>query len=114
MRFIYACMAVVILSIFAVPVFYGISNEREELMWVSEAQAAEEASLSFEEIYEIAGSGNSSSPESLNTLAPAAGPAAEESFKGGFTQEAPAALADIPEEPAAQDKTSPAEEEPQS
>ena len=54
-RFIFFCMAFVALSFIAVPVFTGISKERDAILASSKSSIPAASPLSFEEIYEIIG-----------------------------------------------------------
>jgi hypothetical protein len=104
MKFIYLYAAILVLSFTALPVFYGVSNERTEILAsneINDAAPADQA-LSFEEIYEIAAQGQEAlgqegafDPSSLNAIAPAAGNGAE-SFPSGFSGMSDAALTDAP------------------
>lgn len=90
-------MAVVALSFVAVPVFTGISNEREALL-LSEASTTnnDDAPLSFEEIYEIAAENNEPSASDLNNIMPAAGGNTRDQFSSGFGNEEDSALENAP------------------
>jgi hypothetical protein len=83
-KFIFFCMAVVVLSFVAVPVFTGISNERDQLLAVNDAPTAEEQSLSFQEIYDIASDTSDLTPDQLNNITPAAGENQPDYFSSGF------------------------------
>tara|TARA_B100000508_G_C11459576_1_gene278511 strand:+ start:1616 stop:1954 length:339 start_codon:yes stop_codon:yes gene_type:complete len=97
MKFIYLCAAILILSFTVVPMFTGVSNEREQILASNEATQAspEDTSMSFEEMYTIAaqGQGDNFDPESLNAITPAAG---ADSFPSGFSGQSDAALTDAP------------------
>ena len=90
-KFITGCIAVVVLSFFAVPVFTGISNERGALLDNAQTASVENDSLSFEEIYEIAA--ENTNPADLNNIAPAAGGNIQtDSFSSGFSKQEDSAL----------------------
>lgn len=101
MKFIYLCAAVLILSFTALPVFYGVSDERATILASNEIDqtAPTESSLSFEEIYDIAAQGqdinqeNTFDPASLNEIKPAAG-VEFDTFPSGFSKTGDAALTD--------------------
>lgn len=95
-RLIYFCMAFVALSFIAVPVYYGISAEKEKLADQAEAQEVatfdKDNSLSFEEIYALAEE-TPRNPTDLNSISTAAGGNnAANVFSSGFGAEAPSAL----------------------
>lgn len=83
-HFILFCFAIVGVSFFAVPTFFGISEEYEGLTKVAEAEQAGEENITFEEMYAVA-RGDSSDRKSLNEITPAAGDNFEdETFSNGF------------------------------
>ena len=100
-RFIYLCAGILVVSLFAVPVYFGVSNERETLSLASNDEINQEESLSFQEIYALAEEGqNERGPDSLNNITPAAGTeTAPDSFSSGFNKKADSALADTTVEP---------------
>ncbi|MEM6810922.1 MAG: hypothetical protein AAF549_00465 [Pseudomonadota bacterium] len=71
-RFIGLCFGVVLFSFAIIPVFSGISDEKDRLDAREIAAIDSEDELTFEEIYEIA-SEIDTSPEALANIAPAAG-----------------------------------------
>lgn len=83
-RFIFFCMAIVALSFVAVPVFTGISKEHNALLASTDSIIPSNDTLSFEDIYEIAGSNEALDPASLNNIAPAAGESNNDAFSNGF------------------------------
>jgi hypothetical protein len=107
-RFIFACMAFVVLSLAFTPMFFGIKNTKDELatsQQLAQQQKDINPSLSFEKIYEIAGAGTEPTnseivdPDALNSIAPAAGDKAVETpqkdqFSFGFSNEALSTLAE--------------------
>jgi hypothetical protein len=97
-RLIYLCMAFIAISFIAVPVYFGIADEKDKLAEQYKAQdiakTAPEDSLTFEEIYALAEEA-SSNPEDLNNIATAAGgPPLNENFSSGFSMQTPTALKD--------------------
>lgn len=92
-RFIYLCVAIVALSFFVVPAYFGVSKEHKNLTASTGTDTTADA-LSFEEIYAIADEGPAD-PNSLNSIEPAAG---EDEFSNGFTGAEDSALEDEPEE----------------
>ncbi len=90
-KFIFFCMAFIALSFFVVPVFTGISNEREQILAANTPNTNEDQSLSFEEIYEIAAEGTNN-PANLNDIAPAAGNGTQDRFSSGFSNREDSAL----------------------
>jgi hypothetical protein len=84
-RFIFFCMAIVALSFFVVPVFTGISKEHGELTTSADLATASNDSLSFEEIYELAGSTDNFDGAALNSITPAAGGYDSDEFSTGFS-----------------------------
>ena len=84
-RFIFFCMAIIALSFIAVPVFTGISKEHNALTTPTDTVILSDDTLSFEEIYEIAGSNTSFDPASLNNITPAAGGNNNDAFSNGFS-----------------------------
>ncbi|MCI5059503.1 MAG: hypothetical protein MRY79_00360 [Alphaproteobacteria bacterium] len=94
-RFIYGCMAVIILSFVAIPIYHGVSTEKARLEVLASVDQEGDDSLSFEEIYEIASEGGVS-PEALNNIEAAAGGDTEpDKFTTGFSGRENSALADI-------------------
>ena len=78
LKFIYFSMAVIAFSFFIMPLFNGISAQRDQLnvrpVLFSQNQNIAEDELSFEEIYALANE-DQFNPENLNNIAPAAGEA---------------------------------------
>lgn len=100
-RFIFICMAFIVCSFALSPVFFGLQKEHQELTQISAVkQSADEAPLSFEEIYALA---DEIDPAALNNIAPAAGqdtaPIADH-FTTGFSNKEDSALADVAPTPA--------------
>lgn len=93
-RFIFGCAFVLSLSVLAVPVFYGISGQKNIV--TTTADAGTNDSLSFEEIYELASDISAPSAESLNDIIPAAGAESGDVFSSGFQNAENPALADTP------------------
>lgn len=98
MRIIYFSMALLVFSFVVVPMYSGISKKHDEIITTSvDTVAAADSSLSFEEIYEIAGESNTEDPAFLNTIQPAAGSVnANQEFSTGFRAVEDSALADTP------------------
>lgn len=92
-RCIFGCATFLALSILVVPVYYGVS-EQKEMMTVAAQAPQNDDSLSFEEIYEIASEGQKEDAISLNDITPAAGDQTEDSFSSGFQNQENPALAD--------------------
>jgi hypothetical protein len=97
-RFIFACMAFVVLSLALTPIYFGIKGTKNTLESSQQlAQTQEEApALSFEQIYDIADSGEFD-PAALNAIAPAAGEQTlkeEDAFSHGFSTEPLSTLAE--------------------
>jgi|GEM_PF-2552513 len=100
-RFIYACMALLLISFIGVPIYKGISDEHQKITTVADAQEAQtDDSLSFKEIYDLAAEDqNSDDPAFLNEILPAAGGSeTTDNFSSGFTAREDSALADTPKE----------------
>ena len=98
-RFIYFCMAVLVFSFVAVPIFSGVSKEHEKLTAVDVANAPAEEELTLEEIYAFVDRSNEGNPVFLNSIATAAGgDAKEDVFTSGFRGQEDSALADTPSE----------------
>lgn len=99
-KFIFFCMAIVALSFVAVPVFTGISNERDALLLSEASTTNNDASLSFEEIYEIAAENSAPndapSASDLNNIMPAAGGNEGDHFLSGFGNTEDSALENAP------------------
>ena len=98
-KVIFACMAVLVFSFTVLPIFTGVSKEREAIL-ASNVQPAEQVdeSLSFEEIYALADEGNNDAtvdPASLNEITPAAG-GIEDGFSSGFSGVETKGLEDTP------------------
>ena len=104
LRFIYGCMAVVILSFVAIPIYHGISTEKGDINVLADARSNAEGDLTFEEIYALA-SEDAATPttaEGLNDMMPAAGDdASTDRFSSGFNGTQDSALADTPRPEAA-------------
>lgn len=100
MRFIYVCMAFLLISFIGIPVYKGVSSEHEKLTTVAQADTDQgDGSLSFREIYALADESASENPAFLNDIMPAAGEnAAPDKFSGGFVVREDSALADTPKE----------------
>ena len=97
MRFIYFCMAFLVLSFVGVPIYNGVSEERAGLTQLAATDEAGDDSMSFEEIYALADEGQSADPASLNDISPAAGNGnTGDAFSRGFTNREDSALADTP------------------
>lgn len=96
-RFIFFCMAFIALSFVAVPVFTGISNERDAMLNAEETTVSSNDVLSFDALYEIAGADTEITPESLNNITPAAGSAraSHDSFSSGFSGRIDSALENV-------------------
>ena len=101
-RFIFACMAIMVLSVALTPMYFGIKNTKDALSQSQEvvAQNANET-LSFEQIYETAATaGDLIDPSLLNAIAPAAGEEVneleeqEDEFSNGFSGQALSTLAE--------------------
>ncbi len=81
MKFIYVCVAIILLSFLIVPMISGVSNERDaiaerEIEISSQNQdSPSNDTLSFTEIYDLADDNNANiaTAEALNNIAPAAG-----------------------------------------
>lgn len=99
MKFIYFCAAVLIFSFTALPIFYGISNERNEILAsnIEQETTPTDNSISFKEMYAIAskGQGEALDPYSLNDITPAAGQDSND-FPSSFSGISDAALTDDP------------------
>ena len=94
-RFIFFCMAFVALSFIAVPVFTGISKERDAILASSKSSIPAASPLSFEEIYEIAGADNTGDgfdASAFNDITPAAGGEISDQFSTGFSNREDSAL----------------------
>lgn len=95
LRFIFVCMGVVALSFVAIGAQYitgGISEEAQDVM-------ARNAQNPPEEIQAVEMAAEDASPEALNAIETTAGTPSydpNDTFTGGFTNEAPKALADDP------------------
>lgn len=88
MKFIYFCMAILVGSFIAVPVFTGVSDEHQALMAsVAPATNATQTDNTLNDVYEIAREGSDNfSPEDLNNITPAAGADTPiDSFSMGFS-----------------------------
>src|SRR5262245_43508676 len=91
LRFIFVCMGVVALSLVAIGAQYitnGISGEADNVMARNAVQAPEVQAVAVED---------SISPEDLNAIETTAGTPSfdpNDTFTGGFTNQAPKALAD--------------------
>lgn len=96
-RFIFGCAFVLALTILATPIYYGVSQEKSLAKTPVTSGDVADVSLTFEEIYEIAGADRNLDPASLNDITPAAGNGAEDKFSSGFQNIENPALADTPE-----------------
>lgn len=73
MKFIYFCMAILVGSFIAVPIFTGVSKEHTALM-ATATPVSSEPSSGLQDIYEIARQGGEDfNPDDLNNITPAAG-----------------------------------------
>lgn len=98
MKFIYICMALLIISFVGIPVYHGIKGEHDRLQprTIAATDIPDDGDISFVEIYAPT-SGNNEAGE-LNAISPAAGNTVEDEFSQGFTNREDRALADTPEE----------------
>ena len=95
-RFIYICMAIVIVSFIAVPIFSGVSKEHARLQQVATTDTQTDNTLSFKEIYALADEAQPN-PEALNEIEPVAGAdTSQDKFSTGFNNTENPALADMP------------------
>jgi len=96
-RFIFGCAFVLGLSILAIPVYYGVAENKATV-----TASAEDTNntLTFEEIYEVAGDnqagGQEIDPGALNAIEAAAGGQEKDAFTTGFTGVEDTALQDTP------------------
>ncbi len=70
-RFIFSCMMIVPLSFMVVPIYFGVSAERQIILKKSVNLEKTDPSLSFEEIYDIANKSEFDQgfdPQSLNKI----------------------------------------------
>jgi len=95
-RFIFVSMAFIALSFTLVPMFAGISKEHQKLAQANVIAEPSSDSLTFEEIYALAGEDSAVNPAALNAIEPAAGgqEAEIEKFSTGFSKQAHPALAE--------------------
>ncbi len=93
-RFIFGCAFILSLSFLAIPVYYGISSQKNVV--TTTADATNNDSLSFEEIYALASDVATPSAEALNDIATAAGTGSGDTFSSGFQNADNPALADTP------------------
>ncbi len=99
MRFIYVCMAFLLISFVGMPVYKGVSSEREKLTIVASAESNQDDPLSFSEIYALADESSSDNPAFLNNIMPAAGgDTSSDNFSNGFRGQEDSALADTPKQ----------------
>ena len=95
-RFIFVSMAFIALSFALVPMFAGINKEHQKLAQANIIAEPSSDSLTFEEIYALAGEDNAVNPATLNAIEPAAGKQETkvEKFSTGFSKQAHPALAE--------------------
>ncbi len=103
-RCIFGCAVFLLLAIVAVPIYYGVSEQKAMITASTEATQAND-SLSFDDIYEIASEGKTMDAEALNEMAPAAGDGQEDGFSSGFQDMEHPALTDEPEEIMTEEET---------
>lgn len=96
-KFIFFCMAIVALSFTAVPVFTGISKEREAIIISAAETEAQNATPSVENLTEVASQDVEFDAAQLNDIAPAAGNNRSDSFSSGFRRIEDSALENAPE-----------------
>lgn len=97
-KLIFAFMAIFVLSFTIVPIFSGVSNERDALLAsaIDANEAEDTPSLTFEEIYALADENAPTiDPAALNAIMPAAGANTEE-FSSGFSGTETKGLEDSP------------------
>lgn len=92
-RFIFGCAFVLGLSILAIPVYYGVAENKAAVTASAEGTGT---ALSFEEIYEVASEGQEMDATALNAIETAAGGQKEDAFTTGFTGTEDTALQDTP------------------
>jgi len=92
-RFIFGCAFVLGLSILAIPVYYGVAENKATVTASAEDTGT---SLSFEEIYEVASEGQEIDASALNAIETAAGEGTKDAFSTGFTGAEDTALQDTP------------------
>ena len=90
-HFIKLCVAVILLSFVAVPVYYGVSKEHDKIISsnsVENTAISSNTALSFDDIYALARENEAPlTPEDLNNILPAAGEASlGDSFSSGFSE----------------------------
>ena len=87
--FVKFCFAFILLSFAVVPIYYGVNKEHKIIIGsasneIAAISAQDDQSLSFADIYDLAGA-EEFSPENLNNIAPAAGAdTTPEGFSSGF------------------------------
>ncbi len=87
-KFIKFCMASILLSFIAVPIYFGVSKEHNKIIKASQTVVSQnntiEREITFDEIYELARE-DEFSPENLNNIATAAGNDTQvDAFSSGF------------------------------
>lgn len=97
MRFIYFCMALLVLSFIGVPIYNGVSSEHEKITTLATTETPSDDSLSFAEIYAQAEDTTLDNPAFLNDIMPAAGDNnSSDNFSSGFRNQEDSALAETP------------------
>ena len=91
-RFIFLSIAFMIISFFAVPIYFGISKEHQKLTRTT-ALKQNDPSITFQEIYELADKNYISDPSALNSITPAAD--GKTKAENGFSRKEDRALPDI-------------------
>lgn len=102
-RFVFGCAFFLGISILAVPIYYGVAQQRATMTASVETQDPD--TVSFEEIYEVASEAQTLDASALNNISPAAGPEQPDEFSMGFRKIADPALAEELEETANPTKT---------
>lgn len=94
-RFIFTCMAIIIVSFAAMPIVYGVAEQRERLTQTAAVDSNGSDELSFEEIFALASGNPMPDAGALNAIEPATGDIAEpDQFSNGFSNKEDSALAD--------------------
>lgn len=93
-RFIFLSMAFIAVSFFAVPAYFGINEQHQNLIQTASIEPAADT-LTFQEIYALADESLMADPSALNAIAPAAGDEQKpkETFSYGFSGKEDSALA---------------------
>ncbi len=97
-RFIFFCMILIVITFAAVPIFYGVTEQRQKLTQTATIEKNSDE-LTFDEIYALASEESITNPTALNAIESAAGEIVVlDKFSNGFSGKEDSALADTIDE----------------